>query len=106
MTWTHRTASFGVQKYLKRVRTKVNTLKFTPNLTPKQLKALNELSSDQTMVIKSAEKGSGMVVEDPGQYIKDGLDQLADKTILLIPQPRTTLPLKQNPHHVHNNFTS
>ena len=53
----------------------------TPNLTPTQRKALKELSSDETLVIKSADKGSGIVVEDTEQYVRDGLNHLSDKTV-------------------------
>lgn len=56
-------------------------LKLTPNLTPTQNRALKQLRSDQTLIIKTADKGSGIVVEDTEQYIKDGLDHLSDEKI-------------------------
>ena len=83
-TWEPPSASPTIERYLKRVRTEVNqlrSLKVTPNLTPLQTKALKQLCSDQTLVIKSADKGSGIVVEDTEQYVKDGLDHLSDTTI-------------------------
>ena len=82
--WTPPPASPEIEAYLKRIKSEVNALsplKTTPNLTPSQNKALQKLSSDPTLVIKSADKGSGIVVEDTTQYVKDGLDHLPDKTI-------------------------
>ena len=83
-TWNPPPASPSIQAYLKRVRAEVNSmqpLKIAQNLTPTQNKALKELSSDQTLIIKKADKGSGIVVEDREQYIKDGLDHLSDENI-------------------------
>ena len=83
-TWMPPKASKDIEKYLNRVRTEINTikpLKMTPNLTPTQKKALKELQSDPTLIIKSADKGSGIVVEDTEQYIKDGFDHLSDTKI-------------------------
>ena len=39
------------------------------------------MRQDDTLVIKKADKGSCLVVEDKTQYIADGLDHLADKNI-------------------------
>ena len=83
-TWEPPSASLTIEKYLKRIRTqidKLHPLKVTPNLSPIQTKALKQLSSDKSLVIKSADKGSGIVVEDTHQYVKDGLDHLSDETI-------------------------
>ena len=83
-TWNPPPASSTIEGYLNRIKTQVNTLvplKTTTNLTPTQAKALKELSSDQSLVIKQADKGSGIVVEDTLQYIKDGLDHLSDESI-------------------------
>ena len=83
-TWTPPSASPEIEEYLKRIRKEVSTLrplKVTPKLTPAQDRALDELCSDQTLVIKSADKGSGIVVEDTEQYVKDGLDHLSDESI-------------------------
>ena len=83
-TWNPPPASPSIEAYLKRIRAEVNSmqpLKIVPNLTPTQNKAFKELYSDQTLVIKKADKGSGIVIEDTEQYIKDGLDHLSDEHI-------------------------
>ncbi len=52
-----------------------------PNLTHTQNNALKELCSDQTLVIKKADKGSGIVLKDTEQYIQEGLDHLSEVNI-------------------------
>lgn len=82
--WNPPKASATIEGYLKRVRTEVNaihSLKTTPNLTPILNKALRQLGKDQTLVIKSADKGSGIVIEDTDQYVKDGRNHLSDEAI-------------------------
>ena len=105
-TWMPPAASPEIEGYLKRVRTETNglqPLKYTPNLTPTQQEALKELSTDQTLVIKSADKGSGIVVEDTEQYIKDGLDHLADKNVYerIETDPTKTLSEEINTYTEH-----
>ena len=83
-SWSPPTASSKIEDYLTRIRKDINELhplKTNTNLTPSQEAALKELQSDQTIVIKSADKGSGIVIEDTQQYVRDGLDHLSDKTI-------------------------
>lgn len=58
-----------------------NQTKRSQNLTPLGRKALNKLAKDPNLVIKSADKGSGIVIEDREKYIKDGEEHLADETI-------------------------
>jgi hypothetical protein len=69
-TWVPPSASPAIEGYLRRIRTEINTLhplKMFPNLSPAQVTAVKQLSSDQTLVIKKADKGSGIVVEDTTQ---------------------------------------
>ena len=83
-SWIPPVASPTIEEYLKRIKTEINLiqpLKTIPNLTPAQKEALKQLSTDQDLVIKSADKGSGIVVEDTTQYVKDGLDHLSDASI-------------------------
>lgn len=54
---------------------------FRDNLTRLQRRALRELASDTSIVIKSADKGSGIVVEDREGYVRDGLAHLSDTRI-------------------------
>ena len=83
-SWIPPVATPTVEKYLDDVKVNINAiqpLNTIPNLTHKQKEALNQLASDSTLVIKSADKGSGIVVEDTEQYVADGKDHLSDKTI-------------------------
>ena len=78
------TASTHIEKYLYRIKQGINrleTITFYPNLSKLEMQALKSLSEDHTLVVKQADKGSGIVVEDTNRYIEDGLDHLADQTI-------------------------
>ena len=43
--------------------------KFTPNLSPEELEALKQLRSDNSLVIKKADKGSTVVIINRDDYI-------------------------------------
>lgn len=82
--WIPPPASSRIETYLKRVREQVTQLKPTKmhyNLTREEQKVLRELASDHSLVIKAADKGSGIVVEDTTSYVKDGLEHLSDHSI-------------------------
>ena len=51
------------------------------NLTKEELLALNSLKSDRTIVIKEADKGSGVVVWDREDYVKEAESQLGDAAV-------------------------
>ena len=57
--------------------------------------ALNQLASDNSIVIKNADKGSGIVVEDTEKYIQDGREHLADTNIYEEIDSDPTLPLAE-----------
>ena len=52
-----------------------------PNLTKEEREAIKSLSSDRSIVIKEADKGSAVVVWDREDYIKEAERQLSDKDI-------------------------
>lgn len=82
--WTPPAASPVIEGYLQRVEGGNNTLAplpFVPNLSRTHKKALRELASDTSLVIKNADKGSGIVVEDRQNYVRDGLAHLSDTTV-------------------------
>ena len=82
--WNPPKASKEIEDYLERVEHGIDNLipiKYTPNLSRAQYKALRDLASDTELVIKSADKGSGIVVEDRSNYIKDGLAHLSDESV-------------------------
>ena len=94
--WTPPRASPQVEMYLERVREQTSGLTlraFKPNLTKPELRALTSLARDPTIVIKQADKGSGIVVEDTDGYIKDGIDHLSDHTIYRKIDSDPTIPL-------------
>ena len=65
------------------------------NLTREEISALNGLKSDRTIVIKEADKGSGVVVWDREDYIREAEDQLGD--------PDVYLPLDNDPYDILHN---
>ena len=82
--WDPPRASREVEEYLHRVKEGLNnpnTIPIRHNLGITEIKALRELSRDPTLVIKSADKGSGIVVEDRETYIRDGLVHLTDTNL-------------------------
>jgi hypothetical protein len=48
------------------------------NLSAKDEQALKELSSNRDIMIKEADKGSGVVIMDTDHYIREGQHQLND----------------------------
>lgn len=82
--WEPPPASSAIEAYLQRTKAQISTispLTVHPNLSKTEMKALKSLARDHTLVIKNADKGSGIVVEDTDKYIADGLDHLSDKKI-------------------------
>ena len=51
------------------------------NISREEKVALNNLKSDRTIVIKEADKGSGVVVWDREDYIKEAESQLGDAAV-------------------------
>ena len=49
------------------------------NLTIKQFTALTNLRENKSIVIKKADKGSNVVIQNVDDYIKEGLRQLGDE---------------------------
>ena len=69
------------KKYLVRIKQGINNLEPVAFFTTQEAQTLKSLSEDHTLVIKQADKGSGIVIEDTKKYIEDGLDHLANQTI-------------------------
>ena len=51
------------------------------NLSKDEQLALKSLQNDKTIIIKSADKGSGVVVWDREDYLKEANSQLSDQNI-------------------------
>ena len=80
-SWIPPRASSHIEAYLDRVRAQATALPplyFDHNLSPEERHALRSLAQDDSLVIKSADKGSGIVVEDRSGYVEAGLEHLAD----------------------------
>jgi len=95
-TWEPPRASPEIETYLKRVNDTLNNLTLNnsrPNLTNSERQTLNQLASDTSLVIKSADKGSGIVVEDRDKYIQAGLQHLSDTNIYEKIDSDPTIPL-------------
>ncbi len=71
-----------------------------PNLSQPERQAINELYNNENLIIKSADKGSGIVVEDRSKYIEAGIAHLSDNTIYEKIDSDPTLPLGE----AINNF--
>uniref|UniRef100_A0A8C5PYV0 Reverse transcriptase domain-containing protein n=1 Tax=Leptobrachium leishanense TaxID=445787 RepID=A0A8C5PYV0_9ANUR len=65
---------------MKEVHT-INQKKCKPNLTSKEFKALKNLNEDQTIIIKPADKGGGVVILPREMYNQEALRQLNDINI-------------------------
>lgn len=77
-------ASVEIENYLQRVQRDVEGLAlspFIPNMSRSHMRAVRELANNADMVIKSADKGSGIVVENRDSYIRDGLAHLGDPAV-------------------------
>ncbi len=95
-TWEPPRASPLIEAYLQRINDTFNNLrpKVThPNLTNMERKTLNYLASDTSLVIKSADKGSGIVLEDRDKYIQAGRLHLSDTNIYEKIETDPTIPL-------------
>ena len=95
-TWIPPKASITIENYLENIKTTVDNMvprTIFPNLTQAERRALNELSTNEHLVIKSADKGSGIVVEDRDKYIQAGIAHLSDNTIYEKIDSDPTLPL-------------
>ncbi len=82
--WDPPPASVEIEQYLNRVSEglqNLTTLQVSDNLSRAEHRALQSLSNNPDLVIKNADKGSGIVVEDRESYIKDGLAHLSDENI-------------------------
>ncbi len=63
-----------------------------PNLTEGEREALQNLAQDRSVIIKSADKGSGVVVWDRSDYLSEAEKQLADsKTYQRVPHDLRTI---------------
>ena len=64
--------------------TRLNSLKqrkFHSNISKEESKAITSLKKNKDIIIKQADKGSGITVMDTAQYVQEGYNHLQDETI-------------------------
>lgn len=82
--WQPPKASKTIESYIADLPARLQSMPtkhFRSNITRGELEAIKELSANRSLVIKNADKGSCVVVEDKATYIADGLNHLSDTSI-------------------------
>ncbi len=103
-TWIPPRASPQTETYIDSLPTRLDDITTRPhryNLRKSEIAALRELQKDHTIVIKKADKGSCIVVEDTSKYVEDGMQHLSDTNIY---QELPTDPTPQLAHAI-NTYT-
>ena len=82
--WQPPRASPPIESYIASLPNRLSQIElkpFIPNLTRVERTAVNQLERDHSLVVRGADKGAVVVVEDRQQYIRDGLSHLSDRDI-------------------------
>ena len=82
------------QEHIVDNHTHKKNLKF--NLTKEEHSAKRSLAQNKDIVIKKADKGSAVVVQNRSDYIKEGLRQLTDRNFYRLQEENLT--------HIHNKL--
>lgn len=93
-TWNPPPADTETENYLEHMPSKFNAMEqrpLRPNLNKAERAAMKELTRAE-IIIKKADKGSCLVVENRSDYINDGLSHLSDSSIY---QPIDSDPTKE-----------
>ena len=113
-TWNPPRGSRYTEDYLKVVENEVLTHlhsgpNFHNNLTHLERQAIRELKENRNIVIKGADKGSGVVVMDTDRYIKEGHRQLDDtstyRKLDIDPSPKLESELRKLVNQAAENGT-
>lgn len=83
-TWMPPAADKEIEEYIKNIPTKLAKVKsnnIRPNTTKQEWTALKALAVDDTIIIRTADKGSCVVVENRAEYIENGEQHLANRDI-------------------------
>ena len=95
-TWTPPISDLQLEIYLSEIEEQLEAIeekgKSYPNLSKGERDALHALMSDETILIKSADKGSAAVVWDKNDYLAEAYSQLNDPEVY---EKITTDPLPQ-----------
>ena len=87
-----------IEIYLSRIEEEIFSLdkKFSySNLTKEERHAIHSLRDDTLIIIKEADKGSGIVVWDRADYLADARTQLKDKDVYQELKGNTASPLEK-----------
>ena len=80
-----RNKDIAIEVYLSKLEEEIMNISANgsnfSNISREERAALNELKSDRSIVIKEADKGSGVVVWDREDYVKEANSQLGDRTV-------------------------
>lgn len=83
-TWDPPLASPAIEDYFCKTRLELDKLRPLPcnrNITRLERRTIQQLSKNKDIVIKRADKGSAIVIENYSDYIKNGQKHLQDKTV-------------------------
>ena len=80
-----RNKDIAIEVYLSKLEEEIMNISANgsnfSNISREERAALNDLKSDRSIVIKEADKGSGVVVWDREDYVKEANSQLGDPTV-------------------------
>ena len=83
--WTPTSYDIQLEIYLSELEEKILQIQEEghnyPNLSTEERQALNDLMKDKSIIIKSADKGSAIVIWDREDYIKECNTQLNDQNV-------------------------
>ena len=84
-TWNPPPQSSTLEAFIQAVDQDINKFKYDQskhrdNLSPAERKALNTLRNSTELIIKPADKGSGVVVMDKADYVQKAESQLYDQS--------------------------
>lgn len=83
-SWEPPPANRTIENYLSHTKLELSNLRSVSckqNLTDPERRALRKLSTDESLTIKQADKGSLIVVEDTNVYIENGRKHLNDRKV-------------------------
>ncbi len=63
----------AVENIIRSALLSLEPSKYTSNINSKQRQALNDLAQDKSIIIKSADKGSGITIINTSQYHQEGM---------------------------------
>ena len=80
-SWIPPKASLEIEEYIKNTNSNppICKLKIPLNISHQERKAIRDLKTNKKLIIKKADKGSSIVLQDKTTYLKEGLEHLNDQ---------------------------